>query len=154
MSKEFLHSSGKFYISTNVEEFDMEQVHRWLSVDAYWSEGIPFELVNRAFRNALSFGIYREDATQIGMARMITDRATFGYLADVFLVPEERGQGLAKWLMDVVMSHPELSGLRRTMLATRDMHPLYKQYGFKNVEGHPLLMEITVPDIYKKTAKS
>ncbi len=150
MSTEFLHPSGDFYISTDIEKFDMETVHRWLSIEAYWSAEIPFDIVDRAFRNSLSFGIFKKNSDQIGVARMITDRATFGYLADVFLVPEERGQGLAKWLMDVIMQHPELTGLRRTMLATRDMHPLYKKYGFKKVEGHPLLMEITVPDIYKK----
>lgn len=150
MSSEFQHPSAPYYISIDVDRFDMKLVHKWLSVDAYWSLGIPFEVVDKAFRNSLSFGVFKQNGEQVGMARMISDRATFGYLADVFLSPAVRGQGLAKWLMDTVMAHPELTGLRRTMLATRDMHALYRQYNFTDVEGHPLLMEITVPDIYKK----
>lgn len=150
MSKEYIHPSGSFYISTDVDHFDMPLVHKWLSVDAYWSLDIPFETVQKAMRNSVAFGVFKKDGEQIGIARMVTDQATFGYLADVFLVSSERGQGLAKWLMDVIMDHPKLAGLRRTMLATRDMHPLYRQYGFKEIEGHPLLMEITVPDIYSK----
>ncbi len=153
MSKEFKHPTAPYYISTDIDHFDMGQVHHWLSVDAYWSLGIPFDVVNKAFRNSLSFGVFKGDGEQIGMARLITDRATFGYLADVFLSPTERGQGLAKWLMDIIMAHPELTGFRRTMLATRDMHALYRQYNFTGVEEHPLLMEITVPDIYKKVLK-
>lgn len=150
MCKEFLHPDGSYYISTDVDQFNMKLVHKWLSVDAYWSKDIPFDIVHKAFTNSLSFGVFRKDGSQVGIARMITDRATFGYLADVFLLPSERGQGLAKWLMDIIMAHPELIGLRRTMLATSDMHPLYRQYGFKDVEGHPLLMEIAKPGIYSK----
>jgi len=139
-----------FHIHTDVVHFDHALVHKWLSIDAYWSEGIPADLLRKALRNSLSFGVFRNTGEQVGVARMVTDSATFGYLADVFLCPKVRGQGLAKWLMKTIMEHPELQGLRRTMLATRDMHPLYRQYGFKDIKGHPLLMEITVPDIYIK----
>lgn len=153
MSTEFIHPELPYVISTDFAAFDMVLVHNWLSVDAYWSTDIPFDTIERGFKNSLAFGMFRQSGEQVGVARMITDRATFAYLADVFIIPEERGQGLAKWLMEVIMGHPELKGLRRLMLATRDMHPLYRQFGFKNVEGHDLLMEISIKDAYQKKPK-
>lgn len=150
MSARYQHANLSYYVSTDITDFDLALVHKWLSVDAYWSQNIPQGIVKKAFSNSLAFGMFKENGVQVGVARMVTDCATFGYLADVFIVPEERGQGLAKWLMTIIMEHPELQGLRRVMLATSDMHPLYRQFGFKDVDGSDLLMEIVHKDIYQE----
>lgn len=150
MCTEFKHETLPYYIATDIAVFDLPRVHKWLSVDAYWSIDIPYETVVRAFANSLSFGLFKDTGEQVGCARMITDRATFAYLADVFLIESERGQGLAKWLMSVIMAHPDITGLRRLMLATRDMHGLYRQFGFQDIEGDPLLMQIAVKNAYVK----
>jgi len=101
----------KFYISTEKEKMDIDLIHSFLT-RSYWAEGISKEIVRRSIEGALCFGVF-ENERQIGFARMITDRATFAYLADVFIIDEYRGLGLSKWLMEVIMSHPDLQGLRR-----------------------------------------
>jgi GNAT superfamily N-acetyltransferase len=106
------------------------------------------EIVRRSIEGALCFGVF-ENERQIGFARMITDRATFAYLADVFIIDEYRGLGLSKWLMEVIMSHPDLQGLRRLMLATRDAHELYKKFGFTSLNNVDRWMHIHYPDVYK-----
>jgi GNAT superfamily N-acetyltransferase len=115
-------------ISTDQALIDVDAVHAFLRT-AYWSTGIARELVERSIRNALCFGIY-DGARLVGFARVITDRARFAYLADVFVLPEYRGQGLSKWLVATILDHPELREIWRWLLATRDAHGLYEQFGF------------------------
>jgi N-acetylglutamate synthase-like GNAT family acetyltransferase len=126
---------------------DIDLIHSFLT-RSYWAEGIPKEIVLRSIEGALCFAVF-ENEKQIGFARMITDRATFAYLADVFIVEEYRGLGLSKWLMEVIMSHPDLQGLRRIMLATRDAHELYKKFGFTQLNNVDRWMHIHYPDVYK-----
>jgi protein-tyrosine-phosphatase/GNAT superfamily N-acetyltransferase len=135
-------------ISTDPALLDMDVVHGFLS-RVYWCEDIPREVLERAVRNSLCFGVY-VDGAQVGFARVITDRATFAYLADVFIVESHRGRGLSKLMMEVVMSHPDLQGLRRFSLSTRDAHGLYRQFGFESAKMPERLMEILVPGIYKR----
>ncbi|NVJ99258.1 MAG: GNAT family N-acetyltransferase [Alphaproteobacteria bacterium] len=142
------HESQPYFICTNIIDFDFVKVHHWLS-NAYWSEGIPMETVVKGFTNALAFGLFHKEKGQVGCARMITDKATFAYLADVYIDASERGSGLGYWLMEVIMAHPELQGLRRIMLATADMHPLYRKFGFNEPAKPDRLMEKLSPDIYK-----
>ena len=125
----------EYRLSTNIDEFDFDVVHRYLSEVAYWSPGIAREKVERAARHSLAFGLFHGGA-QIGYARMITDTATFAYLADVFVLPGHQGAGLGKWMMECVMAHPELQGLRRMMLVTSDAHGLYSRHGFV-ASAHP-----------------
>ena len=138
----------KFYISTEKEKMDIDLIHSFLT-RSYWAEGISKEIVSRSIEGALCFGVF-ENEKQIGFARMITDRATFAYLADVFIIEEYRGRGLSKWLMEVIMSHPDLHGLRRMMLATRDAHELYKKFGFTPLNNVDRWMHIHHPDVYKE----
>jgi N-acetylglutamate synthase-like GNAT family acetyltransferase len=137
----------KFYISTEKEKMDIDLIHSFLT-RSYWAEGISKEIVRRSIEGALCFGVF-ENEKQVGFARMITDRATFAYLADVFIIDEYRGLGLSKWLMEVIMSHPDLQGLRRLMLATRDAHELYKKFGFTSLNNVDRWMHIHYPDVYK-----
>lgn len=137
-------------VSTDAAMIDVAAVHAFLSRDSYWCPGITIETVRRSLANCLAFGVYdtsvaREDgrAAQIGLARVITDRATFAYLSDVYILPAYRGRGLSKWLMEVVLSHPELQGLRRWMLLTADAHGLYRQFGFTEPRQPERVMERT-----------
>lgn len=140
-----------YTISTNPSRLDLQVIHQYLSRDSYWAQNIPLEVVERSIANSFCFGIYY-NSEQVGFARLITDKATFAYLADVFLLPEHRGKGLSKWLMTVIHSHPEMQGLRRWMLGTRDAHGLYKQFGWVplNEEVVPRFMQLHNPDVYKK----
>jgi GNAT superfamily N-acetyltransferase len=144
------HRQGPYTLSTNPDRLDLATIRRYLS-EVYWSQGIPFEVVERAFRNSLVFGIYQGEAI-VGWSRLITDYATFAYLADVFILPEHRGSGLSKWMMACVVGHPELQGLRRWMLATRDAHNLYAQFGFVPIAAPERWMERHFPDVYKTPA--
>jgi len=126
---------------------DIDLIHSFLT-RSYWAEGISKEIIRRSIEGALCFGVFENDK-QVGFARMITDKATFAYLADVFIVEEYRGLGLSKWLMEVIMSHPDLQGLRRIMLATRDAHELYKKFGFTQLNNVDRWMHIHYPDVYK-----
>jgi GNAT superfamily N-acetyltransferase len=119
-------------------------------VRSYWAEGIPREVVERSIKWSLCFGVY-DGMKHIGFARVITDRATYAYIGDVYLLEEYRGKGLSKWLMSCIKAHPDLQGLRRWALATRDAHGLYKQFGFTEVKAPERWMEITNPGVYKKT---
>ncbi|WP_417344536.1 GNAT family N-acetyltransferase [Ferrimonas sp.] len=128
-------------------------VHRYLSEEAYWSPGIPRALVDTGIDNALCFGLYHGER-QVGFARLITDYATFGYLADLFILREFRGQGLAKWLLDSLFEMEETQRLRRIMLATVDAHELYRPVGF-GPSAHPeRLMEIHRPNLYRSLSVS
>ena len=137
-----------YLISTDKSKIDIATVHRFLS-QTYWAEGIPIEIVKRGVDNSLCFAIYQGERL-IGFARVITDFATFGYLADVFILPEERGKGLSKWLMRVILDHPRLQGLRRFTLATRDAHGLYAPFGFTPFDKPERWMQRHAPDIYKR----
>ncbi|TMI98211.1 MAG: GNAT family N-acetyltransferase [Bacteroidetes bacterium] len=140
-------TKDRFYISTEKEKMDIDLVHSFLT-RSYWAEGISKEIVQRSIDGALCFGVFYQKK-QIGFARMITDKATFAYLADVFIIEEYRGLGLSKWLMEVIMSYPGLQGLRRMMLATRDAHELYKKFGFTPLNNVDRWMHIHNPDVYK-----
>ena len=126
---------------------DIDLIHSFLT-RSYWAEGISKEIIRRSIEGALCFGVFENDK-QVGFARMITDKTTFAYLADVFIIDEYRGLGLSKWLMEVIMSYPDLQGLRRMMLATRDAHELYKKFGFTPLNNVDRWMHIHHPDVYK-----
>lgn len=140
---------GEFVISTDRSRVDVEAVHRFLSTDSYWSPGIPLEVVRRALEHSLPFGVYR-GRELVGFARVTTDFASFAYLADVFVLESARGQGLGKWLVETIMAHPDLQGLRRWMLATRDAHGLYAQHGFTPLKAPEKFMERHDPDVYRR----
>ena len=139
-------AAGPIVVDTDPARLDLALVHGFLAA-SYWARGIPFEVVERSIRHSLCFGLY-EGAAQLGFARVITDRATFAYLADVFVVDSHRGRGLGKLLMDAVVAHPELQGLRRWMLATRDAHGLYAQYGFTALPAPERFMQRHDPEVY------
>jgi GNAT superfamily N-acetyltransferase len=128
-----------YLISTDASMLDLEVVHAYLS-RSYWAAGVPEDVVRRSIENSLCFGVYRGEE-QAGFARVVTDRATFAYLADVFVLEEHRGQGIGKWLVEVILSHPDLQGLRRWMLATRDAHDLYRRYAFTELARPGIFME-------------
>ena len=137
-----------FTISTEKEKLDIDLIHSFLN-RTYWAEGISKEVIRRSIEGSLCFGVFGNDK-QIGFARMITDKATFAYLADVFIIEEFRGRGLSKWLMEIIMSHPDLQGLRRMILVTKDAHGLYKQFGFTPLINVDRWMNILDPDVYKR----
>ena len=141
-------TKDRFTISTDNEKLDIDTIHSFLTT-SYWAEGISKEIIERSIEGSLCFGVF-ENGKQVGFARMITDKATFAYLADVFIIEEYRGLGLSKWLMEAIMSHPDLHGLRRMMLATKDAHELYKKFGFTPLTNADRWMQIHNPDIYKK----
>jgi len=143
------HPALPYYISSDLADFELKRVHGWISA-TYWARDIPFDILKRSFENSLSFGLFHDVDGQVGCARMITDRATFAYLGDVYIAEEARGQKLGRWLMDAIMAHPDLQGLRRMMLATSDMHALYRQVGFTELSKPEIMMEIAVPDIYSR----
>lgn len=134
----------QYEISTDSSRFDLDLIHRFLS-NSYWAEGIPREIVERSIENSLCFGVFDRDQ-QVGFARVITDRATFAYLGDVFIIESHRGRGLSKQLMQAIMEHPELQGLRRWSLVTRDAHGLYEQFGFTPLSNPQRYMERSDPE--------
>lgn len=140
-----------FLFSDDKSKIDIAAVHHFLSTQSYWAQGIPLETVAKSIANSICFGIYK-DAEQIGFARWITDTATFAYLADVYVKEEFRGQSLSKKLMTLMLFHKDLQGLRRYMLATKDAHSLYSQFGFKQLEEPGNVMAIAIKNAYK-TAK-
>lgn len=153
---DFEQRRGEFLISTAKSKLDIETIHKFL-VQSYWSPNIPREIVARAIENSFCFGIYSGTSSrtshkerQIGFARVITDFATYAYLADVFVLEENRGQGLSKWLMQCIVEHPALQGFRRFTLATKDAHGLYAQFGFTPLQSPDRYMERFDPDVYQK----
>ncbi|WP_264875649.1 GNAT family N-acetyltransferase [Vibrio agarivorans] len=136
-----------YRISTDNNELNLDVVFDFIS-DSYWAKGIPRERVEKSVKHSLCFGVYDERGEQVGFARLITDRATFAYLSDVFILSEHRGKGLSKWLVEVIISHPDLQGLRRIVLATHDAHGLYAQYGFEPLSHTENFMQIWNPDVY------
>jgi GNAT superfamily N-acetyltransferase len=144
---------GDFLISTDARLLDLSVIHDFLANRSYWSPGVPIDTVRRAVEGSLSFGLY-EHSRQIGFARVVTDRATFAWLCDVFVLEEYRGRGLSKWLIGCVTSHPSLQGLRRFMLGTRDAHTLYSRFGFKPLADPARILEVHRPGIYLHSEKS
>ena len=140
-------------ISTDKHELDLALIHRFLSTEAYWSTGVPLDVVRRAIEHSLCFGAFVGNA-QVGFARVVTDCATFAYLADVFVLPEQRAQGVGKAMLQAVLAHPDLQGLRRILLATRDAHSLYAQFGFTPPLRPQTLMERFDPDIYQRHTRT
>jgi GNAT superfamily N-acetyltransferase len=136
-----------FTISTDRTKLDVGLIHHFLSTEAYWSKGIPLHTVEAAIVNSLNFGVYDGDL-QVGYARIVSDFATIAYLGDVFILPQFRGKGLSKMLMQEVMNHPQLQGLRRWILLTGDAHGLYKQFGWSAIAKPERWMEIHHSNVY------
>jgi GNAT superfamily N-acetyltransferase len=148
-----------YVISTDRSRLDIDLIHDFLSKTSYWAIGRAREVVQRSIDNSLSFGVY-QGSYQVGFARVVTDYATFAWIADVFVLPEHRGHGLSKWLMDVMLSHSQLQGFRRWVLATKDAHALYERYGFISLHRPERWMERPdpnmqeSPDYWKKDPSS
>jgi len=140
-------NTSNYTISTALEDIDFDALHAFLST-SYWSCGIPRETMERSIRGSLPFVLRDARGNLAGFARVITDRATFGYIGDLFVLPEHRGKGLSKRLMEAIMAHPELQNFRRWMLATSDAHGLYEKFGFRPLAAPDVLMERRNPNVY------
>jgi GNAT superfamily N-acetyltransferase len=141
---------GGYRLSDAPERFDLTRAHGWIGGESYWAEGIPLATFERAVRGSLTVGVYDDGGAMAAMARVVTDRATFGWICDVFVDAGHRGQGLGKALMTYLRAHPDLQGLRRLHLATRDAHGLYAQFGFVPLTGVDRWMEIRGRDVYRR----
>lgn len=139
---------GELEITTDPERMDVSAIHGFLT-RSYWAEGIDEATVRRSIAGSLAFAVL-DPARLVGFARVVSDRATFAYLADVFVIAELRGRGVSKWLMEVIIAHPELQGLRRWMLGTRDAHELYRKYGFTELAAPGRFMERHDPEVYRR----
>jgi GNAT superfamily N-acetyltransferase len=148
----FERTRGPYLVTTDPARIDLDALHAFL-VTAYWCEGIPRQLLAKAIANSLCFSLLDEDGRQVGFARVCTDSATFAYLMDVYVLAERRGQGLGRWLIECVMEHPRLAGLRRFSLVTRDAHGLYRPFGFSPLANPDRHMEIVKPDLYRQPAR-
>lgn len=146
-----LWSKGDYEVSTDPARIDAAMVHEFLT-NSYWAKGIPAETVQQSIEKSIPFGVYHGQR-QVGFARIISDRATFAYLGDVFILPSHRGRGLSLWLMECIVSHPDLQGLRRWMLATHDAHALYAKFGFTPLKSPQSWMEIHRPDVYARIGR-
>jgi hypothetical protein len=153
-------SSENYFITTEISKLDVNVIHHFLSEESYWAQGISKSIVEKAIQHSLCFGLFYKDddnnLKQVGFARLVTDKATFAYLADVFVLKEHRGKGLSKWLMRIIQAHPELQNLRRWMLTTKDAHGLYAQLGWIKPPDDYIyrFMMRHNPDVYKKSGKS
>ena len=145
---------NEFCISTDKSKLDINIIHNYLCDESYWAKNIPVETVERSIEGSCCFGLYVKEnsiSKQIGFARVITDFATFGYLADVFIIETYRGKGLAKWMMEMIMKHPEMQGLRGWLLATKDAHALYAKFRFSLLENTGRFMRLSIFDQYPGT---
>ena len=138
---------NEFCISTNKEKLDLDAIHEFLSTKAYWCLDIPKKTVATAIQHSLCFGVY-DNQTQIGFARIITDFSTIAYLGDVYILEAYRGSGLSKWLMETIMEHPDLQGLRRWILLTGDAHELYRKFGWTEIADATKWMELHNKNVY------
>jgi GNAT superfamily N-acetyltransferase len=138
-----------FVITTDRTKLDILLIHDFLSNKAYWSKNIPLEKVKMAIENSLNFALFYKNK-QVGYARIVSDFSAIAYLGDVFIIEEYRGQGLSKWLMETIVSHPHLQNLRRWILLTGDAHELYKKYGWKPIAAPERWMEKHDPNVYSK----
>jgi len=136
---ELLHE--RYLITDDRTRLDIDVIHHYLSRDSYWARGIPRATLANALNNSLCLGVYSAEGKQVGLARVITDRATYAWLCDVFVLPDHQNRGLGKALMRAVTSHPDLQGLRRIALGTADAHGLYAQFGFTALENPARHME-------------
>jgi GNAT superfamily N-acetyltransferase len=141
---------GPLTISTDRRRLDRDRIHEFL-MGSYWAPGISRDVVDRSIEGAMCFGLYDGDV-QVGFARIISDRATFAYIADVFVLDSHRGRGLGVWLMEAIRAHPELQGLRRWILMTRDAHGLYEKFGFRRIADPDRCMEILDREVYTRSA--
>jgi GNAT superfamily N-acetyltransferase len=139
-----------FTLSDDPERFDVARGHRWIAEESYWAQGIPLRTFEKAVRGSLTVGAYHGDGEMAAMARVVTDRATFGWICDVFVGAAWRGQGLGKALMAYLTAHPDLQGFRRMHLATRDAHDLYARFGFVPLTGVDRWMERRNRDVYRR----
>ena len=137
-----------YTISTDPERLDRDRVHHWLAVESYWARGIPRDVFERSLAGSLCFGVYDGDS-QVAFARVISDRATIAYLGDVFVAASHRGRGIGRALMRAVMTHPDLQGLRRWILLTRDAQALYAREGFTSLRSPDRWMECHDSDAYR-----
>ena len=140
---------GEFRISTDPAHIDIKALHEFLSLHSGWARGIPLERVQKSVEHSLNFTLL-QGTRQIGFARVISDCSTIAYLGDVYVLPEFRGQGLSKWLMQAVMNHPDLQGLRRWILLTADAHGLYQQYGWAPIANAQRYMEKFDAEVYTR----
>ncbi len=140
-----------YVFSSDKNIMDIDAIHAYLS-RSYWAENVPHEIVRKAVENSLCFGVFY-NKSQIGFARLITDSATFAYLADVYILEEHRGKGLSQKLMQTIIANPQLQGLRRMVLATYDAHTLYEKFGFKQLSKPDTFMELWNPNVYKTLKK-
>ncbi|MBW4579018.1 MAG: GNAT family N-acetyltransferase [Tildeniella nuda ZEHNDER 1965/U140] len=138
---------GEFTIVDDREALDIELIYNFLSKYSYWAKNIPRDVVVKSLNHSLCFGLFKKHQ-QIGFGRVVTDRATFAYLADIFIVENYRGKELGKWLVECILKHPELQGLRRWMLSTADAQQLYHEFGFQPLHKPERFMEKHNPDIY------
>jgi GNAT superfamily N-acetyltransferase len=139
--------NGEFTVSTDRNRLQIDAIHKYLSEESYWARERTREQTITAIKNSLPFGVYK-GKNQIGFARVVTDFATFAYLGDVFILEDFRGKGLSKWLMETIVSHPDLQGFRRWVLATKDAHTLYEKFGFDALARPERWMEKTAPNAY------
>ncbi|MBB4805470.1 N-acetylglutamate synthase-like GNAT family acetyltransferase [Chryseobacterium defluvii] len=137
----------QFCISTDKAKLDIDSIHQFLSTQAYWCLNIPKDKVETSIQNSLCFGVY-ENEKQIGFARIISDFSTIAYLGDVYILEEYRGNGLSKWLMEIIMNHPDLQNLRRWILLTGDAHGLYRQFGWTDIGDPSKWMELHNKNVY------
>lgn len=144
-------AQNEFVISTDKSKLNVAVIHNYLCNESYWAKNIPIEIVKRSIEGSCCFGLFVKENSilqQVGFARVVSDCATFGYLADVFIVDAYRGKGLSKWLMETIMSCPDLQGLRRWLLGTKDAHGLYKKFGFSALDKPERIMGIKLFDEY------
>ncbi|OLS23465.1 MAG: hypothetical protein HeimC2_26690 [Candidatus Heimdallarchaeota archaeon LC_2] len=127
-------SENQYIITNDKGKINISILHKYLSEVSYWSRGIPFEIVKKAVENSICFSLLSPSGEFVGFARMITDSATFGYLADVFVLDEHKGKGLGKWLIEIIMSYPEFRMLRNWFLYTKDAHSLYEKFGWQKIK--------------------
>jgi GNAT superfamily N-acetyltransferase len=139
----------EFCISTDKTKLNLDSIHEFLSTKAYWCLNIPKDKVQTAIQNSLCFGVYQGEK-QIGFARIISDFSTIAYLGDVYILEEYRGNALSKWLMETIMSYPDLQGLRRWILLTGDAHGLYRQFGWTDLADPSAWMELHNKNVYSK----
>ena len=138
-----------YFISTDKSKFDFKVIYNYLSKESYWAKGISEDLFKRSIANSICFGVFN-GTEQVGFARAVSDKATYAYIADVFILPEHRGKNLSKQLMETILHFPELQGLRRWVLATADAHGLYAQYGFTPIAKPERWMEKHNPNVYQR----
>lgn len=140
---------GEYKIKTGFNRMDVQSVHYFISEESYWAQGVPYDIVEKSLRNSFCIGVFDEEGKQIAFARIISDRATYGYLSDVFVLKQYRGKGISKMLMERIMNLKWVRQLRRFMLFTEDAQELYNVYGFRKISDPEKFMEITHINMYR-----